>query len=224
MSRTLSIERVAAIKAEVASAVAREHDGAQLTVTDEPVALDDESVVERALLIANRRRVPIHHVTVQTLGRQTSISFDAEIDGALPLGVAHEIVTGLEGAIGDELGAGFEVESHIEPLEVLERAGRDSDEDDRLRVEHVLRRNAPADRRAHGHPSCAGEAYVRRLDRQLSLHCGSDAQRRSGPCRCGRSRSQCAGGLRRRRPYRGSRRTIALARRTLGAQRTRLVL
>ncbi len=144
VSRTLSVERVAAIKAEVARAVAIAHDGAEVTVTDEPVALDDESVVERTLLIANRRRVPIHHVTVQTLGSRTSVSFDAEIDGRLPLGQAHEIVSGLEGAIGAELGGGFEVESHIEPLEVLERAGRDCDEGDRLRVERALRDSAPA--------------------------------------------------------------------------------
>ena len=144
VSRTLSIERVAAIKAQVALAVARAHEGALLTVTDEPVALDDESVVERTLLIANRRRVPIHHVTVQTLGSRTSVSFDAEIDGRLPLAQAHEIVSALEGAIGDELGGGFEVECHIEPLEVLERAGRDSGEGDRLRVEQALMRIAPA--------------------------------------------------------------------------------
>ena len=144
VSRTLSVERVAAIKTEVARAVALAHDGAQVTVTDEPVALDDESVVERTLLIASRRRVPIHHVTVQTLGNRTSVSFDAEIDGRLPLGQAHEIVSGLEGAIGDELGGGFEVESHIEPLEVLERAGRDCDERDRRRVEQALMDSAPA--------------------------------------------------------------------------------
>ena len=143
VSRTLSIERVAAIKAEVVLAVEHAHDGARLTVNDEPVALDDESVVERALLIANRRRVPIHHVTVQTLGDRTSVSFDAEIDGRLPLGQAHEIVSALEGAIGDELGSGFEVESHIEPLEVLERAGRDCDEGNRLRIEVALRKSAP---------------------------------------------------------------------------------
>ncbi len=142
VSRTLSVERVAAIKAQVAAAVAYAHDGAQLTVSEEPVALDDESVVERTLLIASRRRVPIHHVTVQTLGSRTSVSFDAEIDGRLPLGQAHEIVSDLEGAIGDELGGGFEVESHIEPLEILERAGRESDECDRLRVENALARTA----------------------------------------------------------------------------------
>ena len=144
VSRTLSIERVAAIKAQVADAVARVHDGAQITVTDEPVALDDESVVERTLLIASRRRVPIHHVTVQTLGDATSVSFDAEIDGRLPLGQAHEIVSGLEAAIGDELGSGFEVESHIEPLEVLERDGRDCDADDHRRIERVLVQHLPS--------------------------------------------------------------------------------
>ena len=87
--------------------------------------------------------MPIHHVTVQTLGEAKSVSFDAEIDGRLPLGQAHEIVSALEGAIGDELGAGFEVESHIEPLEVLELAGRDCDDGDRSRVERALMLHMP---------------------------------------------------------------------------------
>lgn len=144
VSRTLPVERVAAIKADVAQAVMRAHDGAMVTVNDEPIALDNESVVERTLLIASRRRVPIHHVTVQTLGSRTSVSFDAEIDGRLSLGVAHEVVTELERAMAAELGGGYEVESHIEPLEVLERAGQDCDEGDRLRVEDALIEHAPA--------------------------------------------------------------------------------
>ena len=47
VSRTLSIERVAAIKGQVAAAVALAHAGAQITVTAAPIALDDESVVAR---------------------------------------------------------------------------------------------------------------------------------------------------------------------------------
>ena len=144
VSRTLSVERVASIKAGVVATVAREHEGVRLVVSDEPVALDDESVVERALLIANRRRVPIHHVTVQSLGNRTSVSFDAEIDGRLSLGEAHDVVSMLELAIGDELGAGFEVESHIEPLDVLEREGRDCDEADRQKVETAIARHRAA--------------------------------------------------------------------------------
>ena len=127
VSRTLSIERVAAISTAIRHAISGFHDGASILVTAEPVALDDETVVERVLFIAGRRRIPVHHVTVQTLGQRRSVSFDAEVDGRLSLRQAHDAVTALEQAIADELGEGVEIESHIEPLEIAELDGRDSD-------------------------------------------------------------------------------------------------
>jgi cation diffusion facilitator family transporter len=143
VSRTLTLERVAEIKDKVVAAVARAHPEVAITVSTKPIALDDETIVERVLLIANRRHVPIHHVTVQSLDDRKSVSFDAEIDGRMTLGHAHEIVTALEVAIADDLGAGFEVESHIEPLEVGELDGRDSDEPTRALVKAALLRRAP---------------------------------------------------------------------------------
>lgn len=143
VSRTLSIDRVSAIRRAVQAAVASEHPDVRMTVTAEPIALDDETVVERALFIASRRRVPIHHVTVQTLSDRRSVSFDAELDGHMPLGQAHEIVTALETAIADELGSGIEVECHIEPLEIAELDGHDCEGEVRERVHAALRRRAP---------------------------------------------------------------------------------
>ena len=144
VSRTLTLERVAVIRNTVAAAIARAHPNVTVAVTTEPVALDDETVVERVLLIANRRHVPIHHVTVQMLATRKSVSFDAEIDGSMQLGRAHEIVTALEQAIADDLGPDYEVESHIEPLEVGELDGRDATADVHDLVRSALRHRAPA--------------------------------------------------------------------------------
>jgi len=62
---------------------------------------------------------------VQDIGGAKSISFDVELDGAMPHGRAHDIASALEDAIKAELGGGAEVESHIEPLEVRELSGHD---------------------------------------------------------------------------------------------------
>lgn len=143
VSRTLTLERVADIKSKVVGAVARAHPEVTITVSTKPIALDDETIVERVLLIANRRHVPIHHVTVQSLDARKSVSFDAEVDGRMALGRAHEIVTALESAIADDLGSGFEVESHIEPLEVSELDGRDCGPATLGEVTAALLRRAP---------------------------------------------------------------------------------
>lgn len=143
VSRTLSIERVAAIRRAVSEAVARAHPDVSMVVTADPVALDDETVAERVLLIAARRHVPVHHVTVQSLAGRRSVSFDAELDGRMPLGRAHDIVSALETAIEDELGEGIEVESHIEPREISELSGQDCGSPIRDDIHAALRRRAP---------------------------------------------------------------------------------
>ena len=123
--RTMPLERVASVKQNVAGALAQESPDSRITVIADPVALDDESVLELVLLIAARRRLPVHHVTVQDIGAKKSISLDVELDGRMSLAQAHEIVSGLEDAIEAELGNGVEVETHMEPLEIEELAGQD---------------------------------------------------------------------------------------------------
>ena len=79
------------------------------------------------LLIAARRRLAIHHVTVQEINGAKAVSLDLELDGRMTLGRAHEIASSLEDAIEAELGPGVEVETHVEPLEIAELSGRDAD-------------------------------------------------------------------------------------------------
>jgi divalent metal cation (Fe/Co/Zn/Cd) transporter len=88
---------------------------ADVTIAANPVALDDETVFQRVMLIASRRNLAIHHLTVQDIKGRLAVSFDLEVDGLMRLSEAHDHATGLEDAIRDELGSDVEVESHIEP-------------------------------------------------------------------------------------------------------------
>jgi cation diffusion facilitator family transporter len=125
-SRTLPLDRVEALKAEIARAVAADMPGAEINAIVIPRALDDETVLERVMVIARNRGLAVHHVTVQTIAGQLAVSLDLEVDGALSLAAAHEIASGLETAVRDELGPGVEVESHIEPLEMGRLSGQDA--------------------------------------------------------------------------------------------------
>src|SRR5262249_55333311 len=60
------------------------------------------------------------------LGGRLAVWGDLEVDGALALAAAHDIATGLEDAIRDELGPGVEVETHIEPLQSVDEPGHDA--------------------------------------------------------------------------------------------------
>jgi divalent metal cation (Fe/Co/Zn/Cd) transporter len=138
VSRTLPLDRVAAIKERVEAALRAEFTKLEATVNTEPRALDDETVLERVMVIARNRALAVHHVTVQSIGQRMSVSLDLEVDGNLPLGRAHAIADGLEQAVRDELGPEVEVETHIEPLEPHDQTGRDAPAGRVVEVQHAL--------------------------------------------------------------------------------------
>jgi cation diffusion facilitator family transporter len=126
ISRTLPLDRVTAIKDEVARAIRAELPNAEATIITNPRALDDETVLERIMVIARNRALAVHHVTVHAIGGRLAVSLDLEVDGALALSAAHEVASGLEQAVRAELGPEVEVETHIEPLQTDRAAGRDT--------------------------------------------------------------------------------------------------
>jgi cation diffusion facilitator family transporter len=126
VSRTLALDRVAALKSRIETAVHAAYPKAELSVTTEPRALDGETVLERVMVIARNRSLAVHHVTVHAIGAKLSVSLDLEVDGSLALGVAHDIATELEEAVRDEIGAAVEVETHIEPLQPHDQPGLDA--------------------------------------------------------------------------------------------------
>ncbi len=126
VSRALPLDRVSAIKERLTRAIHTDIGNAEITITTEPRALDDETVRERVMMIARNRGLAIHHVSVQAIGDRLSISLDLEVDGTISLAAAHDIATRLEQAINDELGPGAEVETHIEPLPAVVLAGTDA--------------------------------------------------------------------------------------------------
>jgi cation diffusion facilitator family transporter len=143
VSRTLPLERVAAIKAEVQTEIARRWPQADLTITANPLALNDETILERVLVIAARRGLPVHHVTIQDIEGRKSVALDLEVDGSMALGDAHRVASQLEDAIAEEIGEGVEVESHIEPAEP-EASGQTARADLARRIEASLEEAAAA--------------------------------------------------------------------------------
>lgn len=126
VSRTLPLDRVAAIKERATRAIRTALPEAEVTITTEPRALDDETVRERVMLIARNRGLAVHHVAVQAIADRLSVSTDLEVDGTLALATAHDIASRLEESIREELGPTVEVETHIEPLPAVVLAGRDA--------------------------------------------------------------------------------------------------
>src|SRR5215216_5794662 len=117
VSRTLPFDQAAGVKDEVTRALAAEIPQAEATITVMPRALDDETVLERIMVIARNLALAVHHITVHAIGERLAVSLDLEVDGELSLGAAHEIASRLEAAVQEELGPNVEVETHLEPLQ-----------------------------------------------------------------------------------------------------------
>jgi cation diffusion facilitator family transporter len=126
VSRTLALDRVKAIKADVAKAIRDGIPGAEPIVTTDPVALDNETVLDRVMVIARNRALAVHHVTVHDIRDKLAVALDLEVDRKLSLRAAHELADRLEDAIAAELGPGVEVETHIEPLQPQGAMGREA--------------------------------------------------------------------------------------------------
>jgi cation diffusion facilitator family transporter len=138
ISRTLPLDRVSAIKDEVARAIRAELPSAEVTITTDPRALDDETVLERIMVIARNRALAVHHVTVHAIHGRLAVALDLEVDGALGLEAAHEVASGLEAAVRAELGPEVEVETHIEPMQTDGLAGRDTTAERIVQVRDTL--------------------------------------------------------------------------------------
>ena len=143
VSRTLPLDRVNAIRSDVEAAFHREMPGAELTVTTDPVALSNETVLDRVMVIARNRALAVHHVTVHSIQDRLAVSLDLEVDGKLSLRAAHDLADGLESAIAGELGADVEVETHIEPLQPQEAHGREAPPERVAAVQIALSELAP---------------------------------------------------------------------------------
>jgi cation diffusion facilitator family transporter len=142
VDRALPLERVVDIKDAVARRVQAVEPDVAVAITASPVPLDDESIATRVRILAANRRVAIHHLTVQHLGPQMSVSFDIEVDGDMPLAAAHALASRFENEVAAEFGGDIEVESHIEPLTPDRPHGRDAPEARRAAIAADLARIA----------------------------------------------------------------------------------
>ena len=190
VSRTLPLDRVKALKERVAEAIRAEMPRAEVGVEAAPRALDDESVQERVMVIARNQALAVHHVTVHDIRGQRSVSLDLEVDRKLALGAAHDIADKLEAALREELGPDVEVETHIEPLQPPEAAGREAPPERVRAVEMALGRDRGRRRHDPRRAQRAGARDRRRRDRQLPL------PRRSRAIRAGGAREGRRGGAR----------------------------
>ena len=172
VSRTLPLDRVEALKAAVADAIRGGLPRSEVDVITAPRALDNETAVERVMVIARNQALAVHHVTVHDIRGTYSVSLDLEVESKMPLGDAHDIADKLETALREELGATVEIETHIEPLQPSEAAGREAPPE-RVRAVQIALAEIAAEGRTIGE---VHNVRVRETDEGeiVNFHCHVD--------------------------------------------------
>lgn len=138
VGRTLPLDAVTELRERVIGALQAEMPEAEVSVATHPLALDDETVMDRVVVRAAGLGLAVHHVTVQRVNGRLAVGFDLEVDGSLPISEAHALSSRLEEAIREELGREIEVESHIEPLQDNGLNGTDAEPELRHAIEDRL--------------------------------------------------------------------------------------
>ena len=171
--RTLPFDRATAIKDALAARLRHDIPEADISLSLSPVELNDETAFDKVTLVASRQGLAVHHVTIQHIADKISVSLDLEVDGTMPLGRAHGVASHLENAIEAELGAGGEVESHIEPLLVTAVEGADIAEPERAGMVSMLTDLAAKDGRLRS----IHDVRARRtpLGLLVTIHCHANA-------------------------------------------------
>ena len=147
------------------------------------------------MMIARNRGLAIHHVAVQAIAGRLSVSVDLEVEGTMALNAAHEVASGLEEAMREELGPEVEVETHIEPLPADVLAGRDASAARIAEVREALASLAAEIASSRRSARRARARDPRRRDRQFSLPGRSGAFGRRRARRGRRARAPAAAAL-----------------------------
>ncbi len=127
VGRSLSQDRVAEIRQKITEAIHAQSPEAEVSITTHPLALNDETVHQRVIIIAANHGASVHHITAHHSTGRLSVGFDLEVEGWRSIREAHEIASHLEEDMRVEFGQDTEVETHLEPLQDRGISGEDVD-------------------------------------------------------------------------------------------------
>ncbi len=116
VARGTSLEEAHAIASSAEAAVQRLLPRSDVMVHIDPVARDNQSLLERVHSVAHRQGMSIHGLHIHDVRGSMSLELHVEVPDDLSVSAAHERVTALELAIKREIPELAEVTAHIEPV------------------------------------------------------------------------------------------------------------
>ena len=123
LPRNLTFQRAEQVTSSATDAVQRRLPGADVVIHTVPTASLGESVFERIRAVAAQANLSVHDVSVQDRNGRLAVEQHLEVPETMALREAHDLVTGLEGAIRREVPGIATLLTHIESEPVTIASG-----------------------------------------------------------------------------------------------------
>ena len=170
VNRTLSVEKVQAICANIEQKVREEFPVGDITINTRPIALNNETIAERVHVIGLNHNLHAHNISTSLSGQKKQITFDVEIDQRLTIKQAHETVNALEDELRREFDGELDICIHLDPLRYDERATSSlSPEEEELIRATIVQASTPIAKIQDVH-----DIQIRKTEQQklfITLHC-----------------------------------------------------
>ncbi|MFA5021843.1 MAG: cation-efflux pump [Patescibacteria group bacterium] len=172
VNRNLPMEMVSQIVKNVEATILKNFSQADLVISTQPKALDNETIVQKVQLVATKHGVSAHDILVHSLNGKMDISFDLEADHSLSLRQAHDLSSVLEEEIKKELSEDVTINTHLEPADIDTVSGQTVDakkEQEIRKVFAAIKKKTPELRDVH-------EIQIKQIENQLfiTIHCSLD--------------------------------------------------
>ena len=123
LARNVTFQRSGQVADEVTSAVHKLLPNADVVVHPIPRAGSAENIFDRVRAVATRHNLNVHDVSVQDLDGRLHVEQHLEMDEKLPLKAAHDLVSGLEAEMRQEIPEIASILTHIESEPATIEAG-----------------------------------------------------------------------------------------------------
>jgi cation diffusion facilitator family transporter len=114
LARNVTFQRSEQVVGEISAAVHRILPDCDVVIHSVPRETGRESIFDRIRATASRNNFNVHDVSVQDLGGNLHVELHLELDETLSMKQAHDVVTGLEAEIRNEVPEISTILTHIE--------------------------------------------------------------------------------------------------------------
>ncbi len=170
VNRTLSVEKVQTICAEIEKKVRDEYSVGDITINTRPIALNSETIAERVHVIGLNHNLHAHNISTNLTGEKTHITFDVEIDQQLTIKQAHNTVNALEEELRREFDGELDICIHLDPLRNEERSSGSLQAEEKERAYNTIVKASQSIEKIQD----VHDIHIHKTDKEklfITLHC-----------------------------------------------------